>query len=147
MTHATWTSLSSKDGSFVPGQQAPFDPTSVSAMRRLSVSDGIKPTFGFRASEEEKHVSGAVIHETGKYPGLRGWAAQWLQVDYEILPADKGKDGVENEIKLKGPSGSSPKIAVVTLDEDEYAENEDEGPEGMDDEYWDAFLDTAEEYL
>ena len=112
----------------------------------MSVSDGVKPTFGFRGNDDEgKHVSGAVIHETGKYPGMRGWAARWQRVDVRIGPEEKWKEGVNNLLRLKGVK----KIAMVELEEDEFAENEDEDDEDeedFDEEYWDAFLDAAEEY-
>jgi hypothetical protein len=141
MTHATWTSLSSKEP-FTPGTQAPFDPTGVSTIRRLSVSEGIKPAFGFRGSNEEPKVEGTVIHETGKYPGTRGWAAQWQRVDAKIESEDKWKGGVDNQLSLK-----SPKIAVVELHGGANPTNEDENEdeEGLDDEQWEAFLDAAEE--
>jgi len=144
MTHATWTSISSKDPSFTPGQQAPITPTDASQIRRLSVSDAVKPAFGFRANDEEKHVSGAVIHETGKYPGLRGWAARWQKVDVQLLSKDDGQDSAPNHFKLK----SSPKTIVLELEEDGYAENK-EGATGEDleDEYWDKFLEKADEYV
>ena len=150
MTHATWTSLSSKDQSFIAGLQAPFNPTGVSEIRRLSVSDGVRPTFGYTGSNDVKHISGAIIHETGKYPGTRGWAAQWQRVDAQILPVEKWQDGVNNQLRLKSRSGPPPKIAVVELQEDAYAENEaqdDESAEDSDDEYWEAFLDASEEYV
>lgn len=148
MTHATWTSLSSKEHTFTAGLQAPFDPTGVSAIRRLSVSDGVRPTFGYTASDDVKHVSGAVIHETGKYPGTRCWAAQWQLVDTQILSADKRKDGLNNQLKLKNTAETSAKIALVDIREGVYAESKsqkDEDGNVFDDDYWEAFLDAAEQ--
>jgi hypothetical protein len=148
MTHATWTSLSSKDQAFIPGLQAPFDPTGVSAMRRLSVSDGVRPTFGLTVTDEVKHVSGSVIHETGKYPGTRGWAAQWQKVDVKFVPAEQSQDVAINQLRLKGTSEISGKIAQLELREDVYAVNEaqdNKSVEDIDDDYWDAFLDATEE--
>lgn len=142
MTHATWTSLSSKDNEFIPGQQAPFNPNDTSTIRRLSVSDHVKPAFGFRANDDIKHVSGATIHETGKYPGLRGWAARWQKVSVKISQEDKGQDETSNQIKLKNSS----KTAITELQTDVYAENKSDG-EDPDDEFWDTFLDKAEEYV
>lgn len=144
MTHATWSSLSSEGQTFTPGLPAPFKPTDTSALRRLSVSEAVKPVFGFRANDEERHVSGTVIHETGKYPGLRGWAAQWERIDIKVTSADKGLDAAANQIKLK----SSPRVAVLKLDEEDYAQNDDGGDgEDLDDEYWDSFLEKADEYI
>lgn len=146
MQHATWTRLSSKNDSFIQGEKAPFDPTGVSAIRRLSVSDDVRPTFGLTPTEDVKHVSGAVIHETGKYPGTRGWAAQWQRIDIKILKEANGKVGVPNQLKLKPSS----KIAAVELQENFYADNEDEDDEdqeAFDDEYWEALLDASEELM
>jgi hypothetical protein len=149
MQHATWTLLSSKDQSFTAGEKAPFNPSGVSAIRRSSVSDGVKPTFGYRANDEEKHIPGGhVIHETGKYPGTRGWAAQWQKVEIEVLPGEKWNDGVKNQIRLRPFSEAPSKIALVELDEDEYAKNgeeEDEGAEEFDEKYWDTFLDATDD--
>ncbi|PMD29393.1 hypothetical protein L207DRAFT_538810 [Hyaloscypha variabilis F] len=143
MTHATWSKLSSKQ-KFTPGLPAPFDPTGVTAIRRSSVSEHVKPVFGYEEKEDNKHVpGGAVIHETGKYPGTRGWAAQWELVDVKILPADKAKGG-NNQLPLHVP-GQGAKVAVVELDEGEYAKNGDEGAID-DEEYWEKFLDVVEEY-
>jgi len=141
MTHATWTSLSTKDDEFIVGQQAPFNPNDTSTIRRLSVSDHVKPAFGFRANDDIKHVSGAVIHETGKYPGLRGWAARWQKVDVKIEPGDTAQDNLPNQLKLKAGS----KVAVVELLPNVYAENKSSGGD-PDDEFWDTYLDKAEEY-
>ena len=147
MQHATWTLLSSKDKAFVPGQRAPFIPAGVSAIRRSSVSDGVKPTFGYRASGEDKHIPGGhVIHETGKYPGTRGWAAQWVRVDSQVLRTTDGDEVEGNQITLR----RAPMVAVVKLMEDDCAENDqDEDAEGkqagFDEEYWDALLDETDE--
>lgn len=147
MQHATWTLLSSKDKSFVPGQRAPFIPAGVSAIRRSSVSDKVKPTFGYMANGEDKHIPGGhVIHETGKYPGTRGWAAQWLRVDCQVLPARKGDEVAGNQVPLR----RAPMVAEVKLMEDVYAESngdeDEEGKEGgFDEEYWDTFLDETDE--
>jgi hypothetical protein len=149
MTHATWSSLSSKNSSFTAGVQAPFDPTGVTAIRRSSVSDGVRPTFGYTASEEANHIPGAVIHETGKYPGTRVWAVQWQLVDAQILPAEKWQADADNQLKLKDTSELAPKIAVVEIRADSYAENaaqEDENVSGLDDEYWESFLDASEKF-
>lgn len=142
-THATWTSLSSKQ-TFTPGLPAPFDPTGVTAIRRSSVSEHVRPVFGYEEKEDAKHIPGAVIHETGKYPGTRAWAAQWELVDVQVLPAEKWKGGVDNQLMLHVPN-SSPKIAVVEVKEEEYAQNDTEGALD-DDEYWDKFVDVVEEY-
>ena len=84
MTHATWSLLSTTSTEkFTPGLQSPFDPASVSSLRRLSVSDDVKPTFGFRADKDEekvKEIEGAKVVETGKFPGTRGWAGRWERV-------------------------------------------------------------------
>ena len=147
MQHATWTRLSSKDRRFVAGERAPFIPAGVSAIRRSSVSDDVKPTFGYRANEEDKHIPGGhIIHETGKYPGTRGWAAQWLRVDSQVMTAKKGEAVASNQITLK----RAPQIAVVKLREDVYPENDEEEDEEdnlgeFDDEYWDTFLDEADD--
>jgi len=143
MTHATWTSLSAKGHTFTPGLKAPFNPTAVSAVRKLSISEDVKPAFGFQPNEAAKHISGTVIHETGKYPGLRGWAAQWQKVDVKVLTADSADE--ENRFELKG-SANPPRVAVVELLEDVYAKKEDKGTDELDEEYWDSFLDKAEEY-
>jgi hypothetical protein len=143
MTHATWSRLSSKQ-KFVPGLPAPFDPTGVTAIRRSSVSEHVKPVFGYEENEEIKHIPGGhVIHETGKYPGTRGWAAQWELVDAQILPAEKAKGG-NNQLPLQVP-GQGSQVAVVELKEGVYAKNEDEGAVD-DEEYWEKFLDVVEEY-
>ncbi|KAH8588980.1 hypothetical protein B0O99DRAFT_600351 [Bisporella sp. PMI_857] len=142
MTHATWTSLSS-DQTFTPGQQAPFNPSGVSAIRRLSVSEDVKPAFGFRANAEEHHVSGSVIHETGKYPGTRAWAAQWQLVDVEVR-SGKAQDGAANQIKLRDGA----KVAVVELQSGSYADGSKlQAAEDSNDELWDALLDKAEDYV
>ena len=147
MQHATWTRLSSKDQRFVAGERAPFIPAGVSALRRSSVSDAVKPTFGYRANEEEKHIPGGhLIHETGKYPGTRGWAAQWLRVDSRVMSSKQGEPAAINEITLR----RAPQIAVVKLREDIYPENDEdtddeESPAQFDDEYWDAFLDKTDD--
>lgn len=143
MTHATWTSLSSKQ-TFTPGLQAPFDPTGVTAIRRSSVSDHVRPVFGYEEKGDTKHIPGAVIHETGKYPGTRGWAAQWEKVDVQILPAQKWQGGVDNQLTLHVPN-QSPKIAVLEVKGQSYAQNGDEGAVD-DEEYWEKFLDVVEEY-
>lgn len=147
MQHATWTRLSSKDKRFVAGERAPFIPAGVSAIRRSSVSDAVKPTFGYRANEEEKHIPGGhVIHETGKYPGTRCWAAQWQRVDTQVMSAKKGEDTTSYQITLK----RAPQIAAVKLREDLHPgndedEEDDDSEEDFDDEYWDAFLDETDE--
>ncbi|KAG9232813.1 hypothetical protein BJ875DRAFT_465813 [Amylocarpus encephaloides] len=145
MTHATWTSLSSSEHSFTPGTPAPFDPNGVSAMRRLSVSDGVKPTFGFRATEEAKNVDGSTVHETGKYPGTKGWAARWQKVDVLTLPVGKWNSGIRNQFMLKS---NADKIAVLEMGET-VAQNSNlisGSSEEPEDEYWDAFLESAERF-
>lgn len=143
MQHATWTSLSSKETGFVPGRQAPFDPSSVASIRRLSISENIKPTFGFRGEGEEgKHVEGATIHETGKYPGTRGWAAQWQKVEFQVGGPEKWKEGVKQLVRLRDG------VAIFRVNEDIYAGAEGAG-KGVgtavfDDAYWDAFIDAAD---
>ncbi|RDW68171.1 hypothetical protein BP6252_09567 [Coleophoma cylindrospora] len=142
MTHTTWTSLSSKQ-TFTPGLQAPFDPTGVTAIRRSSVSDHVRPVFGYEENEKANHVPGAIIHETGKYPGPRVWAVQWERVDVQILPADKWQGG-ENQLLLHVPN-QSPKIAVVDVKGQTYAEIAENGA-ADDEEYWEKFFDVVEEY-
>jgi hypothetical protein len=148
MTHATWTSLTTEDPRFVPGFQAPFDPSGVSVIRRLSVSDGIKPTFGFRGDNEDgKTVEGAVVHETGKYPGTRGWAARWQRVGVRVLKEGEKEEG-ENVLKLKGARAEG-KTVEVELEDVEEVEIEDEGKdeedEEFDEDFWDKFLDKVDE--
>ena len=142
MQHATWTSLSSKDKGFIAGEKAPFDPTGVSNLRRLSISENIKPTIGFRAGDDEekaKHISGAVIHETGKYPGTRGWAAQWQKVEFQIGGNDKWKEGEKTLLKLKDG------VAIVRINEDIYAKNDGGKSVELDDKYWEAFIDATDD--
>lgn len=142
MQHATWTSLSSKDPGFIAGEKAPLDPTGVSNIRRLSISENIKPTFGFRGGDEEtKNVSGVVLHETGKYPGTRAWAARWQKVEALVGGNDKWKDGVSNLLKLKEG------VAMVRLNEDIYAKREGgkDVSKDLDDSYWDTFLDATDD--
>jgi len=141
MTHATWTSLTTEDARFVPGFQAPFDPSGVSVIRRLSVSDGIKPAFSnykgeeYRGEDEDgKKVEGAVVHETGKYPGTRGWAARWQRVGVRVLKAGEKEDGENIEVELED------------VEEIEIAEEgKDEDDEEFDEEFWDKFLDKVDE--
>lgn len=126
------------------GLPAPFDPTGVTAIRRSSVSDHVRPTFGFEEDKEAKHIPGATIRETGKYPGTRGWAAQWERVDVKVVGVDKWKGGADNQVMLGTKKGSE-KMVVVELDAGEYAGNK--APPGSDDEeYWDTFLDKIEEF-
>ncbi|KAI9053134.1 hypothetical protein LZ554_003400 [Drepanopeziza brunnea f. sp. 'monogermtubi'] len=146
MQHATWTSLSSsssKDAGFVTGKQAPFHPAGVSSIRRLSISENVKPTFGFRgAGGEGANVEGATIHETGKYPGTRGWAAQWQRVEFLVGGPERWKEGVKELVRLKDG------VAIVRINEDVYAgiggsEKEHEEVE-FDEAYWDAFVDAID---
>jgi len=142
MQHATWTSLSSKDSGFVAGQKAPLDPSGISSIRRLSISENVKPTFGFRGGDDEtKNVGGVVVHETGKYPGTRGWAARWQKVEAMIGGPEKWKDGVNNLLKLKEG------VAMVRLNGDLYASNDGgkDVSKNLDDSYWDAFLDATDD--
>jgi len=143
MTHATWTSLSSKQ-SFVAGLQAPFDPTGVTAIRRSSVSEHVKPVFGIDVPEPSKHISGAVIHETGKYPGTRGWAAQWERIDIQLLPQEKWNKS-DNQFVLKNKTGVTSKVAVVKLQGQIYAEQDDDDEDEEDDDYWESFIDAIED--
>jgi hypothetical protein len=143
MTHATWTSLSSPH-TFTPGLQAPFDPTGVTAIRRSSVSEHVRPVIGFEdtVSGEGKKVEGAVIHETGKYPGTRGWAARWERVGVKIL--GKGEKSVGSGVIVKRKGSTDERTATlevegVVLDDDEEEEDEEE-------QYWDKFLDAIEEF-
>lgn len=145
MTHATWTSLSSK-AIFKAGFPAPFDPTGVSKIRRSSVSEGVGPTFGFVGNDEAKHISGAVIHETGKYPGLRGWAAQWQKVEWQVSPGSKRNEDSKNQVILARVDDSPPKVAVLTLEDEVYARNGSQDEDTEDDDYWEEFLDAVEEY-
>jgi hypothetical protein len=142
MTHATWTLLSSPEETerFTPGLASPFDPSAVESLRRLSVSEGVKPTFGFRAEkgeEEERRIEGVKVLETGKFPGVRAWAGRWERVYWG--------DGEGERLRLKGDE----KDVVVGLRDGEYAENkgDDEEVDDDDDEkFWDGFLDKAEEF-
>ncbi|EPE32455.1 hypothetical protein GLAREA_07588 [Glarea lozoyensis ATCC 20868] len=124
MTHATWTLLSAPNPEdakrFTPGLASPFDPAAVESLRRLSVSEGVKPTFGFRAEKEEgQKIAGVKVVETGKFPGVRAWAGRWERVAW-----DEG----------------------VRLQKGVYAEN-GEGEEDFDDDekFWDGFLEKADE--
>ncbi|EKD14930.1 hypothetical protein MBM_06691 [Drepanopeziza brunnea f. sp. 'multigermtubi' MB_m1] len=150
MQHATWTSLSSSsssssnDAGFVTGKQAPFHPAGVSSLRRLSLSENVKPTFGFRGEGREgTHVEGATIHETGKYPGTRGWAAQWQRLEFLVGGPERWKAGVKELVRLKDG------VAMVRIDEDAYA-GIGGGPEreleevDFDEAYWDAFVDAID---
>jgi len=96
-----------------------------------------------KRSRITNNISGAVIHETGKYPGTRGWAARWEKIDVNIVSAEKWKGGVNNQLMLNIPKSSS-KIALVELDEGSYAQNDDSAPE-EDEKYWDTFIDLVEE--
>jgi hypothetical protein len=79
-----------------------------------------------------------VVHETGKYPGMRAWAAQWRKVDFKLLPAHTGEGVKQDELPL---NLNPPKVAAITL-RDVTAGNETADDFG--DEYWDAFLDAIE---
>lgn len=142
MTHATWTSLSSPQ-TFTPGMQAPFDPTGVTALRRSSVSEHVKPVIGLddTVSTEGKRVEGAVIHETGKYPGTRGWAARWEKIEVEILAKGKGdKTGVV--VRRKG----SNEERIAELELEGVVVNGKEEVDDQGDEFWEMFLDVVEEF-
>ena len=95
-----------------------------------------------------KHIPGAVIHETGKYPGTRGWAAQWERIDIQLLPQEKWQGGMDNHLMLKNKPGSIPKIAEVKLQDQVYAEqdDDDDDEEAEDDEYWQSFLDIVDNF-
>jgi hypothetical protein len=115
----------------------------VSAIRKSSVSDAVKPTFGYdeKGVEGREIPGGHIIHETGKYPGTRCWAAQWQRVDVRVVEGDKNG---ENKIELKGGE----KVAFVELGDDEYAvneEDENEETEEVDDGFWDAFIDELDD--
>ncbi|KAK6586890.1 hypothetical protein PZA11_000180 [Diplocarpon coronariae] len=145
MQHATWTSLSCKDDAgFVAGKRAPFGPSEVSHIRRLSISENVKPTFGFRAEGEGfQRVEGATIHETGKYPGTRAWAAQWQKIEFQVGGKEKWKEGVKELVKLKDG------VAIVRINEDIFAGDGSNGKESakelFDDLYWNAFMDAIDE--
>lgn len=69
-THATWTSITSPEV-FKVGEAAPFDPSSVNQLRRLSTSGDVRPVVGLeKGREEEEHrergVGKAEVLETGK---------------------------------------------------------------------------------
>ena len=137
MTHATYTTISTTSPEkFTPGLASPFDPSAVESLRRLSVSEGVKPTFGFRGGEDKnKEVDGGKVVETGKFPGTRGWAARWEKIGV--------KEGGGEGIKLRG----SGKNVNVGLEGGVYAVNGGEGKEvGEDEKFWDDFLDKAEEF-
>lgn len=90
----------------------------------------------------KKHVSGATIHETGKYPGLRGWAARWEKVDVKILPGEKWTEA-PGHLKLKLEEGVR-KFAVVQLSGELASDNKGVDVP-FDDEFWEEFLDKAED--
>jgi hypothetical protein len=137
MTHSTWSLLSTSNPDeskrFTPGLASPFDPSAVQNLRRLSVSEGVKPTFGFRAErkEEERNIEGVKVEETGKFPGVRAWAARWERVVWG--------EGEGEKLRLKGG-----KEVMVRLGKG-YAGNEAEEIDD-DEKFWDAFLDKADEF-
>lgn len=149
MTHATHTTLtpspSSQTKAFIPGTRAPFDPTGVTALRRSSVSEHVRPVIGLDDSVstgEGKKVEGVVIHETGKYPGTRGWAARWERVGVRIAAkGEGGKSGVV--VRRKGTQEE--RIAEVEL-EGVVVEDGDEEEDERGEEFWDQFLDVVEEF-
>jgi hypothetical protein len=144
MTHATWTSLSTPQN-FTPGLQAPFDPTGVTAIRRSSVSEHVKPVIGFDDTVggvgEGKRVGDTVIHETGKYPGTRGWALRWEKVEVKIL--GKGENAGDKGVVVKRGNGEE-RTAALELEGVPVVDDEEE--EDDDEEYWDKFLDAIEEF-
>jgi hypothetical protein len=145
MQHATWTSIStSKDQSnaFTPGLQAPFDPSGVSNLRRLSVSDNVRPVIGHK-DEPKKHISGAEIVETGKYPGLRGWAGRWEKVDWQVKDGKEWTDSPSN-LKLRLEEGVR-KFAALNVKSGQYAENKYLDEEKFTDKFWEEFLDDADD--
>jgi len=113
----------------------------VTAIRRSSVSEHVKPVIGFEdtVSGEGKKVEGAVIHETGKYPGTRGWALRWERVEVKILGKGEKADGVV--VKRKGSDDE--RIATLVLD---GVVVDDEDEEDEEDDYWDKFVDAIEEF-
>jgi hypothetical protein len=146
MSHATWTLLSSSER-FIPGERAPFNPHSVSAIRRTSVSEGVKPTFGYRENGKEKEKvlpGGSVILETGKYPGTRVWAAQWVRVEVELLDGEKW-EGKGDIVRLRRFDENGSKVARLGMVEDEFALNGEEKEEEFDEGFWDRFLDATDE--
>lgn len=92
--------------------------------------------------EKKKHISGATIHETGKYPGLRGWAARWEKIDVKILPGEKWTEGA-GHLKLKLEDGVR-KFAVVGLGGELASTDKGLGVQ-FDDEFWEEFLDNIAE--
>jgi hypothetical protein len=154
MTHTTFTILESSDKSehdkilSVAGQQAPFDPTGVSAIRRSSVSEHVKPVFGLDdavssgdGDKGREVANGIKIVETGKYPGTRGWAARWQEIGVKVVGSSKATGG-EGELQLRGE-----KVAVVEIEAGEFAEDGDEVGEedGYDEAYWDQLLEIADD--
>ena len=95
--------------------------------------------------KKEKHVSGATIHETGKYPGLRVWAARYERVGVDIQPGEKWKEGVGN-LKLRLEEGVR-KFAVVGLKGETatLGEGKGKGVGEFSEKFWEEFLDNADE--
>jgi hypothetical protein len=107
----------------------------VQNLRRLSVSEGVKPTFGYRAEKgEEREIEGVKVEETGKFPGVRAWAARWERVVW----GDGDGEGKGGKLGLKGG-----KEVVINLGKGYAGNEEDEFDD--DEKFWDGFLDQAEE--
>lgn len=149
MQHATWTNISitqEQSASFTPGLPAPFDPTGVSNLRRLSVSDRVRPVIGFKDNDDEKKerkIDGTQILETGKYPGSRVWAARWEKVEAVIKDGKEWKDEVGN-LKLRLEEGVR-KFASVRFKAGAYAENRVDESKVLDDKFWEEYLDDIAE--
>ena len=110
------------------------------------MSDRVRPTFGFKDSEDaqkEKHISGTQILETGKYPGSRVWAARWERVDAVVKDGKEWKDEANN-LKLRLEEGVR-KFASVKLKEGEYAENRVDEGKVLSDKFWEDYLDDIAE--
>ena len=83
-----------------------------------------------------------MIHETGKYPGTRGWALRWEKVDVKIL--EEGKAAGEDGIAVRNAKGEE-RVAVLEVGGGPIVDDEEEEEEEDDDEeYWDKFLDALE---
>jgi len=145
MQHATWTNISitpEQASSFTPGLPAPFNTPGISSLRKLSVSDRVRPVIGFKDDDNEKKkrkIEGSQILETGKYPGSRVWAARWEKVDYVVKD---GKDWKEDKgnLKLRLDEGVR-KFAKVELKKGEYAGNKVDEESALDDKFWEEYLD------
>jgi hypothetical protein len=147
--HATWTNISvtsSQASSFTPGLPAPFNTPGINSLRKLSVSDRVRPVIGFNDPDDEKKerkIDGTQILETGKYPGSRVWAARWEKVEYTVKDGKEWKDEKGN-LKLRLEEGVR-KFASVRLKEGEYAENRVDEGKVFDDKFWEEYLDDLDD--